>query len=324
MTTQLAHKQVTDYLEWAVPGDLAQSPAVENRNQLARKYADRSVADILDIYVKMTAQTAQEEFTACLELAAAQGARLSGVGVEVGAGIGIFSATAIARYPQINSIYAVEVVPEVVRLLQRKVVASVCGDRSSDVIGVVGSFDDMELADGSCDFCIEYASLHHSPNLVRTLREIARVLKPGAPLIAVDRSHHNGLSETQREFMLNVEYSASWKAMNGYPPDSLTRRMNGEQEIRLHEWERAFADSGFELEKRIEMRPLSWDLWKRKLLLSLPFALRKARDWLPSRVRPQQGELQWMTAALLGFGKVHPVYTEAPREHTLFIARRKR
>lgn len=54
---------------------------------------------------------------------------------------------------------------------------------------MVGNFDDIKLENESVDFIIEFDSLHHSFNLDKTIRESARILKPGAKLLAIDRSH---------------------------------------------------------------------------------------------------------------------------------------
>ena len=58
-------------------------------------------------------------------------------------------------------------------------VQHIAGEAGPRVTGVVGSFDDIHLPEESCDFCIEVDSLHHSDDLLRTLREIARKLKRG-------------------------------------------------------------------------------------------------------------------------------------------------
>ncbi len=309
-------------LQWPVEDCLLKSPAVENRNRLARAFAARELRDILEIYVGMVPETAATRFGHYFDELEDVGLSLAGTGLELGAGIGVFSAFAIDRYPAIETIHAVELVPDVVRLLQPRVISAFARERKNRVQPISGSFDNLQLPDRSCDFCIEYASLHHSNDLVRTLNEVARVLKPGAPLIAIDRSHHNHLSDAQRTFMLNVEYSAEWKHQMGYPEEPLNRRDNGEHELRLDEWEDAFGRAGFRLDHRLELRPLSLRALARKLLLSLPFSLRRQFGWLPSRARPQTGELGWMTRALIAGDARDAVYRPAAAEHTLFIARR--
>lgn len=309
-------------VEWPLEASVLALPMVENRNRLARQLADGPLSDVLDLYVGLSEAVAVSGFNRVLDDVRNAGIGLAGTGIEVGAGIGVFSAMLVAREAAVDTIYALELVPEVTRRLLPRVTNHFAGMRADRIVPVIGSFDDICLPDHSLDFCIEYASLHHSDDLAATLKEIARVLKPGAPLIAVDRSHTNALSEVQRTFMLDLAYSAAWKRKNGYPEDPLDRRTNGEHEIRLSEWEDAFAQAGFLLVKRRELRPLSWSLLRRKLFLSLPFSLRRRMGWLPSRASPQRGEVAWMLRSLGTWASADAVYRTAPKEHTLFIATR--
>ena len=73
------------------------------------------------------------------------------------------------------------------------------------VVPVVGNFDNLQLQDKSIDFIIEFDSLHHSFNIEKTIRESGRVLKSGAQLVAIDRSHWN-TSKRRRSELENQEY----------------------------------------------------------------------------------------------------------------------
>jgi len=284
-------------LEWRLPSWI-DSPVVSNRNRFAEAYAARTVDEILQGYVGKSAKGMDaffdEAFSAIGEM------NLHGVGLELGAGVSIFSTYIARRFPQAGPIYAVEVVPKVVQMLQPRIIKALCPDESDRIIPVIGSFDDMELSDSSVDFCVEYASLHHSDDLLVTLRETNRILKPGAPLIMIDRIHHDGLTDEQREFMLDVQYSPEWLATNGYDSGPLTRRQNGEHEYRRADWVAMLEQAGFKVEKEAELRETSWRHLYRAIMLSLPFRLRKSLNLLPSRVSPHPGELNWLARHLMG------------------------
>lgn len=307
-------------MQWPIPDWLLNHPAVTNRNLLAQKWHRESTDAILQQYIKMDAKGAHAFYGQIFDCFPQ--VKLQGQGIELGAGVAAFSAVAASRYPAIEKIYALELVPDVVTLLQQNTVAAISADKASAVVPVIGSFDDIGLPDCSLDFCIEFASLHHSDNLTGTLKELSRVLKPGGVLIAVDRAHHNALTDEQIDFMLDLEYSAAWKKENGYDDAPLSRRTNGEHEIRLSSWEQAFRETGFDLLQRRELRTTGWAKWRRAFLLTLPFGIRKAMGWLPSRVRPQVGELSWYWRCNSG-NCADPVYVASSHDYTLFLVVKK-
>lgn len=72
-----------------------------------------------------------------------------------------------------------------------------------------------------------------------TFKEISRVLKPGGNLLCFDRGQPNYISKKQIEYLLNIEYTKSYKIENGMDPNKkFTRRMNGEHEPYLKDWKR--------------------------------------------------------------------------------------
>ena len=122
--------------------------------------------------------------------------------------------------------------------------------------------------------------------------------------------------------MLNNEYSDAWKRKNGYPPDRLTRRQNGEHEIRLKEWEQYLNDAGFVIERRAELRPDGWRKFLRSCALEVPYGLR--RKWIPDpmQVKPHSGETFWMLRHLIGLAGTNPTFQPAIRKQSVFIARK--
>jgi len=308
--------------EW-VPADfLADDPAVENRNRFARKFADEADLDhILKLWAYMTLHELSDEYGQVIDAFGID--TLSGAGVEVGAGLGSFSSYMVKRFPAITSIHAVELVPEVVRVLQRRVIEAVAGEAGQKVISVIGSFNDLKFPDTSLDFALEFDALHHSDDLDLTLGEISRVLKPGGRLLMIDRAHPECLSDAQREFMLAVLYPDAWKERYGFAPTPLTRRQNGEHEYRISEWQAAFHRAGFELLDRVEIRPVSWGTLGYKMRLKLPFLLRKMARIHPSRVSPTTTELFWMMKRLITGSNGDGFFRSGLNEHTLFSLRRR-
>lgn len=169
--------------------------------------------------------------------------KIAGVGLEEGAGCGFFSAV-LAKRPEVQKVYAVEICPEIVQLLMTKVVVELAV--SDKVVGCIGEFNNLELPDKSVDFVFDFFSFHHSDDLEKTFREAWRVLKPGGFVLCLDKARANDLSRTDLEKLLDVEYSVETKKKMAVDPAiRLTRRMNGEKEYRLNDWRQAFLTSGF-------------------------------------------------------------------------------
>lgn len=305
---------------WPVEKGILESPSITNRNLFAQKFKEKDPDAILRKYAYFDGQEMSRFYNSLFDLIPE--VQLSGVGLELGAGTCGFSASVCNRFADIENIYAIEVVPDVVQLLQPKTISSICGEQAKKIIRVIGSFNRLELEDNSVDFCVEVESLHHSSDLTVTLKEVARVMKKGSTLLILDRSHNNKLTQEQRKFMLEVEYNDEWKIENGYNLKKLTRQENGEREIKLEEWEDALMENGFILEKRLELRTADYKKLFRGFLLTLPFKLRKWLNILPSRVAPQDGEILWMLGYLLGINSKNDLYKPSLRDYTVFVARR--
>lgn len=172
--------------------------------------------------------------------------KIKGVGLEVGSGPGFFSAI-FAKNENVEKVYAVEVCENIVKGLMSKVTSFVLGkDLEDKVVGCVGDFSNLELKDNSVDFVFDFYSLHHSDNLNKTLSEINRILKPGGVILCFDKARGDYLTNEDLEKMLNKEYSLEAKRIMGVDSSiRLTRRMNGEKEFRLKDWESNFISSGF-------------------------------------------------------------------------------
>jgi len=174
------------------------------------------------------------------------GGKIKGIGLDIGAGCGFFSAL-LAKRDTVQKIYAVEVTETIVQGLMPKVVEHVLGkDKSEKVIGCIGDFGNIELPDNSVDFAFDFYSLHHSHDMKHTATEIARVLKPGGFLFCFDKVRDDSLTDADLDALLDKEYDENTKRMFGVDvTKKLTRRMNGEKEFRLRDWKEAFLSGGF-------------------------------------------------------------------------------
>jgi ubiquinone/menaquinone biosynthesis C-methylase UbiE len=200
---------------------------------------------------------------------------LAGIGIELGAGLGVLSAT-VARGDFVHGVIAVEICPNFVDRVIPAVANSVLGEQARRVVPTLGSFDKLEVADASLDFAVEIDSLHHAEDLDAVLAESARVLKPGGCIVAFDRAQPDDMPDWLRERMLDQVYSAEWIEENGYPPGiEMTRRENGEHEIRMREWHTAFLRAGFRLARVVNFVPT----------ISTRTAAKAAISYLPRPVR---------------------------------------
>jgi len=299
-----------EVLKWKIPEELLLSPEVTNRDALAEKYQSASIDKVLIDYHTLGMTELREFYSRMFSILDIE---LKGIGVELGAGVAAFSSFAITRCPKIQKIYAIELVPKVVALLQSKVVAAICGRDKDKVVCVNGSFDEIALPDQCADFAIECDSFHHSNDLKRTLTEVDRVLKPAGVLLIVDRVNSDRLSDAQRQYMLAFEYSNEWKESYGYDTKvAITRAMSGEHEYRYAEWREALESAGFAMERRLEFRRASYKRMILGFIAFLPFSIRKRFNFFPMISRFPRGEIFWQFSRLLNLRYRSMTFVELP------------
>jgi len=171
----------------------------------------------------------------------------SGIGVDVGGGVALISAT-IAKNLKIDKIYCVEYVEEVVKLCHPIVKKNILEKNFNQVQSIVGDFDNLQLPNNSIDFMISWDSLHHSENPVKTLNECKRVLKDNGFLVIVDKSHNNSVSDDEIINMLDYQYDKEFLKLNNLDTNTiLFRKDEGEHEYRFYEWENFFENAGFKI-----------------------------------------------------------------------------
>ena len=159
---------------------------------------------------------------------------LKGVGMEIGAGPGIFSNSVLSIFESVQKIYLLEKAYNNFKLMTKVAVET---GFESKLSCVIGDFNNIKLKENSLDFVLDFDSIHHSENFDITFREISRVLKKDGQLICFDRAQPNYISKNQIKDMLNIEYSDSYKNENGIPLNTkFNRSMNGETEPKLNHW----------------------------------------------------------------------------------------
>lgn len=197
----------------------------------------------------------------------------SGIGVELGSGCAAISVELTRLHPKIEEIYAIEIVPEIVEYAAVPLIHM--NEVEEKVKPIVGNFDEIKLKDKSIDFIIEFDSLHHSFDLDRTIRESARILKPGASLLAIDRSHRSA-SRKRRNELENTTYSQEFLSDRGLDRNTrLTRAENGEHEYLLSEYLDAFKKAGFSNTDWIFLIDPKFSVIKQSLISAVPSRLRK-------------------------------------------------
>ena len=173
--------------------------------------------------------------------------KIKGIGIDLGGGVGCISST-LAKNPNVEKIFCVELVEDAVKLCQPIVKKQILKDQCEKVVSVVGDYNFLELPDNSVDFAISWDAMHHSQDPVITLQECKRVLKKNGIFIIIDRAHNNSIPDEEIERILNITYDEEFLKKNYRRLDEkLTRKENGEHEYRFYEWKEFFQKSGFEL-----------------------------------------------------------------------------
>lgn len=236
-------------LHWKINPVLQKTTEADYRNQLAAKLQDHDALTILrdlsldGVAPNITFQDLENliKFTEKKFLER----KLSGVGLELGSGPAPFSAV-LAKRPEIQKMYAVELCRPIVEILLPKMAEAAAGPAAGKIVGCVGEFDNLELPDNYLDFMIDFFSLHHSPDPIKTLKECRRVLKSGGVIICFDKARPDDLTTADLDRLLDKEYEDDFKKRMGIPlTQKLTRRQNGEHEYRLKDWQNYFNQSGF-------------------------------------------------------------------------------
>ena len=232
-----------DFEIWNRDQDLLSGEEYLGNQILAREISSKGYKAIIEEYVYIdtfdVAKTFKQIPKACESII--------GNGIDLGGGVGCISST-LALKKEVKKIFCVEIVEDVVKLCQPIIKEKILKGMKDKVISIVGDFDHLNLEDNTLDFAVSWDSMHHSRNLVKTLKECKRILKKNGIFIIVDRAHNNSTPNSEIERMLNIVYDENFLTKFYRPKGTiLTRKENGEHEHRFFEWKNFFDASGFEL-----------------------------------------------------------------------------
>lgn len=238
---------------WKRDPSLLSSQEYLGNQKLAQETSSKGYEAIINEYVYIDTEQVNRTF----ELIPSARDLIKGTGVDLGGGVGCISST-LAKKNEVEKIYCVEVAEDAVKLCQPIVKKNILGDKAHKVISVIGDFDHLELKDSSMDFAVAWDSMHHSLDLVKTLKECRRVLENNGIFVIVDRAHNNSTPDSEIERMLNIVYDQEFLIRNHRPKDMiLTRRENGEHEYRFFEWKSFFKESGFDLSSCVVIKTIT-------------------------------------------------------------------
>ena len=228
---------------WKRPENLISGQEYTGNQLVAKVASEKGFSAIIDEYVYIHPENVEKTFN----IIPNSSEFIHGIGIDLGGGVGCISST-LAKRENVEKIYCVELVEEAVTMCQPIVKKEILKENDNKVISVVGDFDYLDLENNSIDFAVSWDSMHHSMDLINTLKECKRVLKKNGVFIIVDRAHNNSTPDSEIERMLNIVYDEKFLTKFYRPKDMvLTRRENGEHEHRFFEWDKFFDGSGFKL-----------------------------------------------------------------------------
>lgn len=238
------------YLEWPIDNSYFHSEDYKLNNRIALEVYDKGYDEISRKYTHIK----PHEIEAVLKLSNNIFTKLSGNGIDLGGGVGSVSSV-VALSQLVDNIICLEITRNCVIKCHPIVISKILGDRRSKVSSVIGDFDNLNLEDKSLDFAIAWDAMHHSIDIVKTLKEVRRVIKDDGYFLIIDRGHNNATSQKELDRMLSVQYSREFLIDNFLPEDKiLTRRDNGEHEYRYSEWSEFFALSEFSIDEVLIVR----------------------------------------------------------------------
>jgi SAM-dependent methyltransferase len=231
------------FLRWPIPEWYKNSPEVTYRNLYAISASQWLPEKVVEQFNYLNRHGVNRLLDLAEDVAGTTLFR--GLGLELGAGCGIFGSMAAWR-PEVRQVGILEICEKMVELVIPKMARF--ANASGKVVPIEGSFNELMVPDSSIDFILEFHSFHHSHELDVTYAESARVLKPGGYLITWDRCHPDSFTDEQVKAALDVVYNEEFIRKNCYPPGvKMTRRENGEHEYRLFEWKKAWESAGLDL-----------------------------------------------------------------------------
>jgi len=127
--------------------------------------------------------TYYDQCEAVVNFARDLGLKIQGTGIDVAAGV-CWTTALLSKIESVDTQYAIDISKHRLFKLAPLVIKEF-GGKSNKIIKVFGSFYDIRLPDASVDFCMMCQAFHHADDPWRLLRELHRVLKPGAPVLVI-------------------------------------------------------------------------------------------------------------------------------------------
>ncbi len=240
-------KKEQTFITWKIDKKIIETEDYKLNNKVAKKYSKKNFNTLAKKYTTIL----PKDVYSLLKINKKVWNSLKYNGADLGGGVGVVSSV-IAKKKIINKIYCVEPVENAVTKCQPIIKNKILNKDKYKVVSVLGTFDNIELKKSSLDFCIAWDAMHHSSNLLKTLKEVKKVLKKNGRFVIVDRAHNNSTTDLEIKRMENVVYGKEFLKSNSLPLNKiLTRKMNGEREYRFKEWENSFRKSGFRIKERI-------------------------------------------------------------------------
>ena len=164
--------------------------------------------------------------------------------VDMCSGSGVFGVTLANVIGGQGTIHFVDIVGEY-HETAKHLAKDILGD-SYNTVTHTCSADSTNIVSNSIDIIIESDGFHHCPSLTKVIKESNRILKSNGFLLGIDRIHDNYVTDKEIKELLDVEYSEEWLKKNNYKVQKLTRRQNGEGEIRFSEWYESLSSNNFQ------------------------------------------------------------------------------
>lgn len=99
--------------------------------------------------------------------------------LDVGCGSGVQDRFLTETFPQIKSITGIDLSPDLINIAKKET-------DDSRINYIVTSMDNLPITNGKFDFVFSINVIHYSSDLVRTFREINRVMKKGSTMYFFD------------------------------------------------------------------------------------------------------------------------------------------
>lgn len=154
--------------------------------------------------------------------------------VDLCSGSGVYGIALAALISRPCEIYFVDIVGEYHKTAINAT-RNVLGE-SAIAITHTCSADNTGLPQEYFDLAIEADGFHHCPSVELAINEAWRILKPNGIFIGIDRIHPNRITDSKINELLDIKYPKEWLEKYGYKAETLTRRENGEGEIRFEQW----------------------------------------------------------------------------------------